>query len=113
LVTGDGQAFAALAQDPLLERPGVIKAEGEYSYRAQRPLWGYLAWMASLGHADLTGWALAALTILSCGLACGAAASLLAERGASPWWALLVIIPAQETLSTLTPELLAFALFAV
>jgi hypothetical protein len=113
LVTGDGQAFGALAQDPLLAHPGVMPAPGEYSYRAQRPVWGYLAWMASFGQAELVGWVLAVLTVVSFGLACAAAAALLAERGASPWWALLVILAAQETLSSLTPELLAFALLAL
>ena len=112
LVTGDGQAFAALAQDPLLVHPEAIEAKGEYAYRAQRPLWAYLDWIGSLGRSEYTGWVLAFLTVVSCGLACGAAAALLAERGASPWWALLVLVAAQETLSMLTPELLAFALLA-
>ena len=111
LVSGDGQAFAALAQDPLLQRPSVIAADGEYAYRAQRPLWGYLAWAASGGQADLVGWALVVLAILACGAACGVGARLLLERGASPWWALGIIAAGYESLATLTPELFALALF--
>jgi len=62
LAEGDGQAFAALAQDPLLRRPAVMAPAGEFSYRAQRPVWGYLDWVASVGQPGLTGWALAGLT---------------------------------------------------
>lgn len=113
LVEGDGWAFAALAQDPLLRRPSVIEPAGEFSYRAQRPLWGYLTWVASIGQPDLTGWALAALTILSCGAAVAAVGSLLRDREVSPWWALLVLVAAVETLAEFTPELLALALLVV
>jgi hypothetical protein len=111
LVSGDGQAFAALAQDPLLQRPSVIRARGEYAYRAQRPLWGYLAWAGSLGQPDVVGWALVALAILACGAACGVAALLLLDRSASPWWGLVVTAAGYESLGTLTPELFALALF--
>ncbi len=72
LARGDGQSFAALAQDPLLLRPSVIRAPGKYAYRAQRPLWGYLAWAGSAGQAELTGWVLAVLTVLSCAARGGA-----------------------------------------
>ena len=109
LVAGDGQAFAALAQDPTLSRPAVIDAEGEYAYRAQRPVWGYLAWAASLGQPDLAGWALVALAIL----ACGVVAMLLLQRGASPWWALVTLAIGYEAIGTLTPELFALALFGI
>jgi hypothetical protein len=112
LVTGDAQAFAALAQDPLLSRPEVIAATGEYAYRAQRPLWGYLAWVTSLAQPGLTGWALVLLAVLACGAACAIAGALLDARGASPWWALVVLAAGLQSLSELTPELLAFALLA-
>src|ERR1700674_4295546 len=39
LARGDGQAFAAIAQDPLLQRPSVIANRGDFAYRAQRPVW--------------------------------------------------------------------------
>lgn len=111
LVSGDGQAFAALAQDPLLARPGVIHADGEYAYRAQRPLWAYLAWAGSLGRPHAVGWALVVLEILAAGVACGVMARLLLERGANPWWALVVLGIGYESIATLTPELLALGLF--
>ncbi len=110
LAEGDGQAFTALAQDPLLRRPAVMAPAGEFSYRAQRPVWGYLDWVASVGQPGLTGWALAGLTILSCGAAVGAVGSLLRRRGVSPWWSLVVPLAAVETLAELTPELLALTL---
>lgn len=113
LVTGDGQAFAALAQDPSLARPEVIAEHGEYAYRAQRPLWGYLAWTGSLGQPHLAGWALAVLTVLAAGFACAVVARLLERRGANAWWALLVVAAGYESIVTLTPELLALAWFVL
>ena len=89
---GDGQAFAAIAQDPLLARPAVIGSSTDYAYRAQRPLWGYLGWLASLGQPALVPWALAALTICSGAAATFVVALLLLRRGLNPWWALGVLI---------------------
>ncbi len=110
LAEGDGQAFAAIARDPLLRRPGVM-AEGEFSYRAQRPVWAYLDWVAALGQPNLTAWALAALTVLSCAGASVVIGLLLVERGTSPWWSLGLPVVALEALREFTPELLALALF--
>ena len=113
LAAGDGQAFGALAQDPLMQRPEVIAGGARtYSYRAQRPVWAVLAWIGSLGRPALVGWALVALTIVSSALAAAAMAFLLHERGASPWWALTVLVFGTEPILELTPELLAFALAA-
>jgi hypothetical protein len=111
LVSGDGQAFAAIAQDPTLARPELVPGEGEFAYRAQRPLWGYLAWSASLGHGELAGWVLALLTVLAAGACVAVVAGLLLQRGLSPWWALAVLAAGLESISQLTPELLALALF--
>jgi hypothetical protein len=116
LVAGDGQAFGALAQDPLLQHPERIGGgAAEYSYRAQRAVWALLAWAGSLGQPELVGWALAVLTVLSAGAAAAAAALLLRRRETSPWWALLVLVCGLESILEFTPELLAFALlgFAV
>ncbi len=115
-MTGDGQAFGALAQDPLLQHPERIGGgAAEYSYRAQRAVWAALAWGGSLGQPELVGWALALLTIMSAGAAVAAAALHLIRRGTSPWWALLVLVCGVESMLEFTPELLAFALlgFAV
>jgi hypothetical protein len=112
LVTGDAQVFAALAQDPLLRRPGVLGSASEFAYRAQRPGWGYLAWALSLGQPQLAGWALILLTILACGFAVGTAGALLQRRGLNPWWALTLLVVGAESVTELTPELAAFGLFA-
>jgi hypothetical protein len=71
LVEGDGQAFAALAQDPLLSRPQVFSATAarerpaaEAAYRAARPLLGWLAWAVSFGRPRAVPGALLALTVI-------------------------------------------------
>jgi hypothetical protein len=110
LAQGDGHAFAAIAEDPLMQRPEVFRDPRDFAYREQRPVWGYLAWAGSLGRAGAVGWALLVLTALSCGLACAVTAALLMERGRSAWWAMVVPVVGFETLTELTPELLAFAL---
>lgn len=49
---GDGQAFAALAQDPTLSRPDAfLGGPEEAAYRAQRPGLGWLVWATSGGQA--------------------------------------------------------------
>jgi hypothetical protein len=110
LVSGDGQAFAAIAQDPLLARPELVPGHGEFAYRAQRPLWGYLAWITSAGQPGAVGWVLAVLAVLAAGFCITVLALLLLQRGQSPWWALAVLLAGIETMSQLTPELLALGL---
>jgi len=110
LVGGDGQAFAAIAEDPLLQRPELVPGQGEFAYRFQRPLWGYLAWAGSVGQAPLVGWVLAVMTVLAAGACCAVVALLLMRRGESPWWALAVLAAGLESLSQLTPELFGLAL---
>ena len=47
---GDGQLFAAHAHDPLVQRPDQVGGgPAEQAYRFQRPLYGWLGWMASAG----------------------------------------------------------------
>jgi hypothetical protein len=110
LVTGDAQAFAALAQDPTLAHPERFDPPAEFSYRAQRPVWGHLAWVSSFGRPDLAGWALVVLSVLAAGALAAVTAALAARRGCSPWWGLLAVGAGLQTLSELTPELLAAAL---
>lgn len=112
LAGGDGQAFAALARDPLLSRPEAFR-EGKdaAAYRAQRPLLGYLAWIVSLGDPARVPAALAALTILGAGLASGAGAMILERRGSLPTLALgWVALPGSiAALQWLGPEPLGMA----
>ena len=109
LVHGDGQAFAALAQDPSLARPTVIGSSIEYAYRAQRPIWSYLAWVGSRGQPQLVPWVLAALATASGSAATWVMALLLLRRRVSPWWALLVVLVGVRAIMSFTPELAAFA----
>ncbi len=113
LVSGDGQAFAAIAQDPLLQRPELIPGDGEFAYRAQRPLWGHLAWVLSAGRPGAVGWALAAMSVLAAGFCAAVLGLLLQQRGQSPWWALAVLLAGMESLSQLTPELFALGLLGL
>lgn len=67
---GDGQAFAALAQDPTMARPEVyLGGRPEAAYRAQRPLLGWLGWLTSAGQAAavplvLFVWAVVGVAVL-------------------------------------------------
>lgn len=90
---GDGQAFAALAQDPLLRRPEVFRAgTAEAAYRAQRPLLGWTAWGLSAGRAGAVPPALVALSVAGFVALASTAAALLVRRGASALWALFVVL---------------------
>src|SRR5205085_423283 len=47
--TGDGQAFEAVGRDPTLSDPDVFTTgRGDYAYRAQRPLLGWIGWLGTL-----------------------------------------------------------------
>jgi hypothetical protein len=109
LVNGDGQAFAAIAQDPSLARPQVIGSSSDYAYRAQRPLWSDVAWVGSGGQPALVPWVLAALAVCSGAAATWVMALVLVRRRVSPWWALLVVLVGVRAVMGFTPELAAFA----
>ncbi|GIU84896.1 MAG: hypothetical protein KatS3mg008_1671 [Acidimicrobiales bacterium] len=64
----DGQAWAALGNDPLASRPERFFGDSvEFVYRAQRPLIGWIVWALSLGNRRLVPYSLAAVTVLSAG----------------------------------------------
>jgi hypothetical protein len=90
---GDGQAFAALAQDPLLRRPEIFRAgPAEASYRAQRPLLGWATWALSAGQASLVPLVLTVLALAGFVALSAMAAWLLVRRGVSALWALTVAL---------------------
>lgn len=90
---GDGQAFAALAQDPLLRRPEVFRAgSAEAAYRAQRPLLGWVTWGLSAGQAAAVPVVLLVLAVAGFVALATVAAALLRRRGAPALWALAVVL---------------------
>jgi hypothetical protein len=87
----------------------------EQAYRYQRIGYGWLGWAASGGQAELVPWALIALTAASVGLLVGAGATLLADRGVDPRFALVLALqPAVAIdLTWIGPEVLGTALVLV
>lgn len=113
LTRGDGQAYAALANDPALSHPDVfVDGAPEEAYRAQRPLLPYLTWALSFGQGPLVRWSLPALSVLAAGFLLWTAAHLIRSYGGDPRWALaLLLIPTSITaVAWMIPEVLALAL---
>lgn len=109
---GDGQAFAALAQDPTLSRPDVFRGGApEAAYRAQRPLLGWLAWASSLGRPGAVPTVLFAWAVIGFALLGAAAATFAARRGSPMRFAAIVLaLPgALITLDWTGPEALGVA----
>lgn len=93
IVKGDGQLFAGQATDPLVRRPEMVRGpESEQAYRYQRPVYGWLGWVASGGQPGAVAVALIAVTILSATLLGFACARWLYDAGADPRWALAVLL---------------------
>jgi hypothetical protein len=113
-VQSDGQAYAALARDPLLGHPEEFPSRAEAAYRAQRPLLGWLAWAGSLGDPRHVPPALAVLAIIGVGFAGTALAALLAQRAAPvlPAAGVALLPGAFESLTWLGPEALGLGLAA-
>lgn len=116
---GDGQAFAALAQDPTLSRPEVFNGSAaavapadEAAYRAGRPLFGWLAWIASLGQPERVPFALLGLTVVGAVMLAGGAALAAARLHRRVELALLcVMLPGSVILFAWTgPEAFAVGL---
>jgi hypothetical protein len=113
LATGDGQAYAALAADPTLARPGVFRGGTvEAAYRAQRPLPGVLAWLLSAGRSGLVPWALLALGVTGIGGAGYALARIGGARSGPPLVGVAVaVLPGSvAAMSWLGPDTIALGL---
>ena len=112
LATGDGQSYAALAQDPTMSRPHVFQdGPEEAAYRYQRPVLGYLAWIGSFGRPGWEPDAQAVWVILGAATATAACAEILRRRKLVPYLALSVLVtPGMlSAISGLTAEPIALA----
>jgi len=110
---GDGQAFAALAMDPSLDRPDVFRGgRSEAAYRAQRPLLPWLTWATSGGRATVVPIVLIAWAIIGTVALAVAAGWWLLRCGADPRWGILAVFTpgALVTLDWTGPESLGTAL---
>lgn len=124
LARGDGQAYAALAEDPFLSRPEAFRlGNARAAYRMGRPLFGYAIWATSsvtrAPVADVMPW----LVALGAGFTVFAAVSLLqsvsapitAGLGALALFVYFGNAGAHASTVFLTPEFIAlgFAFMAV
>jgi hypothetical protein len=110
---GDGQAYAALATDPLLRDVSPFRdGPREAAYRWQRPIFGWLGALTSRADVGDVAGALLGLTIASAALCVLATADLLRAVDRPASMALVVLAtPGAYGLARLTgPELLATAL---
>jgi hypothetical protein len=113
LVQGDGQAFAAVAADPLVEDPSVFRGgPEEAAYRAQRPLAPWSAWLLVLGQPGAVKVGLLVVNLIAGGALVVAATVLVGRRGGAPWLGIAVIAtpPVVLSLSLATAEILGLAL---
>jgi hypothetical protein len=111
----DGGDYATIARDPTLARPDVYRTRAEAAYREQRPLFGELAWVGSLGDPDRVPITMAVLSVLSAAFAVMALGALLLRRRISPFFALGVFaLPGVLTVAyDMMPELLQLGLITV
>jgi hypothetical protein len=87
----DGQFYAVLATDPFLTRPETLEALDTPAYRAARILVPLLAWALALGRPEAAVWTYMGICWLLTLGTVPLAARWLEERGASGWWAALLV----------------------
>lgn len=111
----DGRDYAAISRDPTLARPEIYGVRTEAAYREQRPLFGWLGWIGSLGEPDRVPITLAALSVLSATFAVMTLGVALARHGMSEFFALGVFaLPGVLAIVyNMMPELLQLGLLAV
>lgn len=113
LARGDGQLFASHAIDPLLRHPERFRGgPNEQAYRFQRPMFGWIGWVASLGQPSAVPWVMLALTIASVVALVGVLASFIEARGGDARLALCAFVTPGviADLVRVGPEALATAL---
>ena len=87
----DGQFYWGIGVDPLAAGH-VHQVFDKASYRYGHPLYGWLAWLLSAGHARVVPLALAAIGLASLFVAAATAAALGLGRGRFGWEALFVAL---------------------
>jgi hypothetical protein len=113
LIVDDGQAWAVLAQDPTFADPEVFcDGAGEFVYRAQRPMYGWIVWAASFGQPAAVPVALMVVSVLGVGLLAAAGVALAEHEGRlGRFGGLVALMPgAFYTVITFGPEALATGL---
>ena len=68
----------------------VRQGPSEQAYRYQRPLYGWLGWIASGGQPAAVAWALVVVTVLSATALVAASGRWIIDHGGDPRWALLL-----------------------
>jgi hypothetical protein len=109
----DGQVFAALAVDPTIRRPELVRGgSGEVAYRHQRPLLGWTGWLVSGGDPERVPWSLVVVSGLSVVAMVAAGAVALRRLGAPPALAaLLLVLPGSlADITFVGPEAMGCAL---
>lgn len=113
ITISDGQAWAALAQDPTFSHPEVFKpGTAEFVYRAQRPVFGLAVWAGSAGQPGAVPIVLLVLTCLGVGALAYAATLLADQQGRTRRYAwLAAVLPGSLLVVViLGPEPLSVAL---
>lgn len=98
---GDGQAYAALAADPLLRGPEVFdQGAPAAAFFGHRVLFTSAAWVAALGRPSATPWGLAVVVVCSAAVLASGAVALAQRRGAgycARWAGVVVLLPGSLT----------------
>ena len=89
---GDGQFFVHMAQDPFIRQPERIQGgSAEQAYRLQRPLFGWLGWVFTLGDSARAAMVMIGLTVASVALLAAVMAAMATRLGRSPMWGIAVL----------------------
>lgn len=101
LVRGDGQAYATLAQDPLLaDQTTFLGNRATFAYFANRPVFPFLGWVLSAGQPALVPLALSVVVGLATAAALAGAVTLVQEQypDRRELWALgILLLPGSLT----------------
>lgn len=83
----DGQWAYKIALDPL----GAISEMDQAAYRYQRIFYPLFVFILSMGNVNIVPWMMIIVNLVAAAIGCYFLGSLLQKRGASPWYALVLI----------------------